>query len=70
MLFISETAEPPEIERRGEYISRPQNVAEGEMAISSKGSEKAEIFLERIVPIFASALMAATIAAMKRLFGF
>ena len=40
------------------------------MAMLPKGPEKAEIFLERIVPIFASALMAATIAAMKRLFGF
>jgi hypothetical protein len=53
-----------------EYISRPQNVTEGEVAMSPKGPEKAEIFLERIVPIFASALMAATIAVMKRLFGF
>jgi hypothetical protein len=68
--FISETAEPPELERRAECISQPQNVAEGEVAMSPKGSEKADIFLERIVPIFASALMAATIAAMKRLFGF
>ena len=40
------------------------------MAASLKGSEKTEIFLERIVPIVASALMAATIAAMKRLCGF
>ena len=40
------------------------------MATSSKGSEKAEIFLERIVPVLAMMLMAASIAAMKRLFGF
>jgi hypothetical protein len=48
----------------------PQNVAEGEMATSPKGSEKAEILLERVVPILASMLMAAMIAATKRLFGF
>ena len=39
------------------------------MAASFKSPEKREIFLERIAPILASALMAATIAAMKRLFG-
>jgi len=37
---------------------------------SPKGSEKADVILERIVPILAMALMAVTIAAMKRLFGF
>ena len=40
------------------------------MAMSSKGSEKAEILLERVVPILATVLMAATIAAAKRIFGF
>jgi len=40
------------------------------MAASLKGPDKAEIFLERIAPILASALMAATVAVMKRLFGF
>ena len=40
------------------------------MATSFKNPEKAEIFLEWIVPILASALMAAMIAATKRLFGF
>jgi len=40
------------------------------MAASLKDSERAELFLERIVPVLASALMAAMIAVMKRLFGF
>jgi hypothetical protein len=40
------------------------------MATSLRHPEKAEIFLEWIVPILASALMAAMVAAMKRLFGF
>jgi hypothetical protein len=40
------------------------------MAASLKGSRKEEIFLERIVPVLASALMAAMVAVMKRLFGF
>jgi hypothetical protein len=40
------------------------------MAVSFKNPEKTEIFLERVVPILASALMATAVAAMKRLFGF
>jgi hypothetical protein len=40
------------------------------MAALFKNPEKEEIFLGRIAPILASALMAAAVATMKRIFGF